>query len=232
MLECDRLHTYYGAAHALFGVSLKVAKGTATCILGRNGVGKSTTLRTIMGLTPPREGSVSFAGRRIDGLPPYRIARLGIGYVPEDRRVFADLSVADNLLVAQRVHRSGIGWTAEKAFEIFPALSEFRDRLAGRLSGGQQQMLTIARTLMGNPDLLLLDEPTEGLAPVTVQTLENAILALKHQGLTMLVAAQDMRFAAKIADQLYVMQRGAVVYEGCRSDMERDEALIQSHLVV
>lgn len=232
MLECDRLHTYYGAAHVLFDVSLKVARGTAACILGRNGVGKSTMLRSVMGLTPPRQGTVNFAGRRIDGLPAHRIARLGIGYVPEDRRVFADLSVEDNLLVAQRARRGGIGWTVDKAFELFPALFEFRTRLAGLLSGGQQQMLTIARALMGNPDLLLLDEPTEGLAPVTVQVLEDAILALKDQGVTMLIAAQDIGFASRIADQLYVMHRGEIVYHGSRSEMERDRAVIGSHLIV
>jgi branched-chain amino acid transport system ATP-binding protein len=232
MLECDRLHTYYGAAHVLFAVSLKVAPGTAACILGRNGVGKSTTLRTVMGLTPPREGSILFKGRRIDGLPAYKVARMGLGYVPEERRVFAERSVEDNQLVAERQAEGGFGWTAERAFEVFPALQEFRTRLAGFLSGGQQQMLTIARALMGNPSMLLLDEPTEGLSPVMVKTLEEAILSLKREGLTMLVAAQDMHFAAKVADHLYVMNRGAIVYEGPRADMERDAAVIQSHLVV
>jgi branched-chain amino acid transport system ATP-binding protein len=232
MLKCDHLHTFYGAAHALFDVSLAVEDGTVVCILGRNGAGKSTTLRSIMGLTPPRAGTVNFDGHRIDGLPPYKIARLGLGYVPEDRRVFADLSVEDNLLVAERARPGGFGWTVAKAFETFPHLSEFRNRAAGYLSGGQQQMLTIARTLMSNPSVLLVDEPTEGLAPVMVKTLEEAILALKRQGLTMLVAAQDIRFAAAIADYLYVMKRGTIVYEGRRIDMERDIDVVQSHFVV
>jgi branched-chain amino acid transport system ATP-binding protein len=231
MLAVERLHSFYGAAHVLFGVSLAVEAGTAACILGRNGVGKSTTLKSIMGLVPPRDGSIRFEGREIAGLPAYKIARLGIGYVPEDRRVFADLSVEDNLEVAER-QRPGSDWTAERAFDTFPALREFRTRLAGNLSGGQQQMLTIARSLMGNPGLLLLDEPTEGLAPIVVQALEEAIMGLKRQGLTMLVAAQDLHFAERIADYLYVMDRGSIVYEGPREAFERDGAVIQAHLVV
>jgi branched-chain amino acid transport system ATP-binding protein len=232
MLECEALETYYGAAHVLYGVSLAVREGSAACILGRNGVGKTTCLRSIMGLTPPRSGSIRLNGAAIAGLPAFRIARLGIGYVPEDRRIFADLSVEDNLLIGERKGAGGSGWTLAKAYEIFPPLAEFRHRMGGNLSGGQQQMLTIARTLMGNPSLLLIDEPTEGLSPIMVRTLEEAIIALKSAGMTMLVAAQDMRFAHRVADHIYVMNRGAVVYSGGIDEAKRDEAVIRSHLVV
>jgi branched-chain amino acid transport system ATP-binding protein len=232
MLECEALETYYGAAHVLYGMSLAVRRGSAACILGRNGVGKTTCLRSIMGLTPPRSGSIRFGGSAIAGLPAFRIARLGIGYVPEDRRIFADLSVEDNLLIAERQHAGGSGWTLAKAYEIFPPLAEFRHRMGGNLSGGQQQMLTIARTLMGNPSLLLIDEPTEGLSPIMVRVLEEAIMALKRAGMTMLVAAQDMRFAHRVADHIYVMNRGTIVYSGRIDDARRDEAVIRSHLVV
>jgi len=232
MLECEALETYYGAAHVLYGVSLSVRQGSAACILGRNGVGKTTCLRSIMGLTPPRSGDIRFNGRAIAGLPSHRIARLGIGYVPEDRRIFADLSVEDNLLIGERQGAGALDWTLAKAYETFPPLAEFRHRMGGNLSGGQQQMLTIARTLMGNPSLLLIDEPTEGLSPIVVRALEEAILALKTAGLTMLVAAQDMRFAHKVADHLYVMNRGTIVYSGSIDDARRDEAIVRSHLVV
>jgi branched-chain amino acid transport system ATP-binding protein len=232
MLECEALETYYGAAHVLYGMSLAVRQGSAACILGRNGVGKTTCLRSIMGLTPPRSGSIRFDGSAIAGLPAFRIARLGIGYVPEDRRIFADLSVEDNLLIAERQHAGGSGWALAKAYEIFPPLAEFRHRMGGNLSGGQQQMLTIARTLMGNPRLLLIDEPTEGLSPIMVRVLEEAIMALKRAGMTMLVAAQDMRFAHRVADHIYVMNRGTIVYSGGIDEARRDEAVIRSHLVV
>jgi len=231
MLTCDGMHSFYGASHVLSGVSIQVAAGEIVCLLGRNGVGKSTTLKSIMGLVPPRAGRVMFGGRRIDGQPAHRIARLGLGYVPEDRRVFAELSVEDNLLVAERRRIGGCAWSRAKAYQIFPALEEFRARRSGYLSGGQQQMLTIARALMGSPSLLLIDEPTEGLSPLVVQQLEQAILDLKRQGLTMLIAAQDMTFVTRIADRIYVMNRGAVVFDGSRDDLGRDMASIHTHLL-
>jgi branched-chain amino acid transport system ATP-binding protein len=232
MLSVEAVDLYYGASHALRRVSLTAKKGEVTCILGRNGVGKTTCLRSIMGLTPPLSGSIRLNGAAITGLPAFRIARLGLGYVPEDRRIFADLSVEDNLLVAERPGAGGSGWTLAKAYEIFPPLAEFRHRMGGNLSGGQQQMLTIARTLMGNPSLLLIDEPTEGLSPIVVRTLEEAIISLKRSGMTMLVAAQDMRFAHRVADHIYVMNRGTIVYSGGIDEARRDDALIRSHLVV
>jgi branched-chain amino acid transport system ATP-binding protein len=231
MLECQDLATFYGAAQILFDLSLRVEAGRSVCLVGRNGVGKSTCLRTIMGLTPARSGQIRYGGRDMAGLPPFRVAQAGVGYVPEDRRVFADLTVEDNLLIAQRAG-PGIPWTLARSYALFPALYEFRDRESGYLSGGQQQMLAIARSLMGCPSLLLLDEPTEGLAPVTVRALEAAILALKQEGLTMLLAAQDMQFATAVADDLYLINRGSVVYQGTVAEARRDAATLRTYLAV
>ena len=228
MLKCSELNARYGAAHVLFDVDLELPEGRVLSLLGRNGVGKSTLLKTIMGLVPAYSGAISFRGQRIEREPPYRVARLGLGYVPEDRRVFSDLSVEDNIEVAQR---RGSLWTLSRLFEFFPALEEFRKRPAGLLSGGQQQMLTIARTLAGGPTLVLLDEPTEGLAPVMVKALEAVIGELKRQGQTMLIAAQDLRFALAIADEVLVMERGCIVLqvagEVARSDSEQVRALFK-----
>jgi branched-chain amino acid transport system ATP-binding protein len=231
MLECQDLATFYGAAQILFDLSLRVEAGRSVCLVGRNGVGKSTCLRTIMGLTPPRSGQIRYGGRDMAGLPPFRVAQAGVGYVPEDRRVFADLTVEDNLLIAQRAG-PGIPWTLARSYGLFPALHEFRHRESGYLSGGQQQMLAIARSLMGCPSLLLLDEPTEGLAPVTVRALEAAILELKQEGLTMLLAAQDMQFATAVADDLYLINRGSAVYRGTVADARRDAEILRAYLAV
>ena len=228
MLKCSELNARYGIAHVLFDIDLDLPEGRVLSWLGRNGVGKSTLLKTIMGLVPAHSGTIEFRGRRIEREPPFRIARLGLGYVPEDRRVFADLSVEDNIEVAQR---AGSQWTCSRLFHFFPALQEFRKRPAGLLSGGQQQMLTIARTLAGAPALVLLDEPTEGLAPVMVKALEAVIGELKRQGQTMLIAAQDLRFALAIADEVLVMERGRIVHqvagEVARSDSEQVRALFK-----
>ncbi|MGF7159778.1 branched-chain amino acid transport system ATP-binding protein [Rhodoligotrophos appendicifer] len=232
MLECRDLATFYDVSQILFGVSLSLAKGRSACIIGRNGVGKTTCLRTIMGLTPPAAGTVTFEGKPLNRLPPFKIARLGLGYVPEERRIFPDLTVEENLLIAERRNPNGIAWSLDKSFEVFPALQEFRERQGGFLSGGQQQMLTIARTLMGCPSLLLLDEPTEGLSPLMVRTLEQAIIRLKQEGLTMLLAAQDMHFAHNVADDVYVMNRGAIVYSGTVEQAKADEAQVMAHLAV
>jgi len=232
MLVCEGLETYYGAAHVLFDVSLRVETGQVACLLGRNGVGKTTCLRSIMGLTPARSGSIRFKEMEIRGLPAYEVARRGVGYVPEDRRVFSELTVKDNLIVAERRRRDRTGWTLDHAYRMFPALLEFRDRLGGRLSGGQQQMLTIARTLMGNPELVLIDEPTEGLSPVVVQGLEASIVDLKRNGLTMLLAAQDIRFALSLADHVYIMDRGRIVYSKPIAEARGDEATMRARLAV
>ena len=232
MLECRSLATFYDAAQILFNVSFDLQKGRAACLLGRNGVGKTTCLKTIMGLTPPAAGSVTFCGRNITGFPAYRVAQQGIGYVPEERRIFPDLSVEDNLLIAEKDNPEGIKWNLAKSYEVFPPLYEFRNRQGGYLSGGQQQRLTIARTLMGQPSLLLIDEPTEGLSPIVVRTLEEAIIGLKQEGLTMLLAAQDMHFAHHVADEVHVMNRGSIVYSGTVDQAKAEADKVLAHLAV
>jgi branched-chain amino acid transport system ATP-binding protein len=206
----------------LFGVSVQVRAGECVCLLGRNGVGKSTTMRSIMGLTPPQSGRVAFKGNDITGWEPYRVARAGIGFVPEDRRIFADLTVWENLDVAQRGNGA---WTIEKVFDLFPTLRKLTTRHGGFLSGGEQQMLTIARTLMGNPDMLLLDEPSEGLAPLVVDHLREQIARLKAEGLTILLAEQNTDFSLRLADRVYVLEKGAIRFSGTAAALRDNEAL-------
>jgi branched-chain amino acid transport system ATP-binding protein len=242
LLEVREIHTAYGLSRVLFGVSIDVAAGECVCLLGRNGVGKSTTMRSIMGLTPPQSGRVVFKGIDITGWESYRVARAGIGFVPEDRRIFADLTVWENLDVAQRSRRSHaastaghprpepgaqapIQWTIEKVFELFPTLRQLTGRNGGYLSGGEQQMLTIARTLMGNPDLLLLDEPSEGLAPLVVDHLGEQIARLKAAGLTILLAEQNTEFSLRLADRVYVLEKGAIRFSGAAAALRDNEAL-------
>jgi branched-chain amino acid transport system ATP-binding protein len=232
VLECERLTTYYDAARILFDVSFSLKAGTSACLLGRNGVGKTTCLRSIMGLVPQRSGAISFEGRPIQGLPAFRIAQLGVGYVPEDRRIFPDLTVEENLLIGERGNTGGIAWSLDRSYAMFPPLHEFRARQGGYLSGGQQQMLTIARTLMGQPKLVLVDEPTEGLSPLVVETLVEALVELKREGLTMLFAAQDMQFADHVADHIYLMNRGAIVYSGTPASLKEDTQAVNAHLAV
>jgi branched-chain amino acid transport system ATP-binding protein len=222
LLEVRDIYTAYGLSRVLFGVSLDVHAGECVCLLGRNGVGKSTTMRSIMGLTPPRSGRVAFRGADITGWEPYRVARAGIGFVPEDRRIFADLTVWENLDVAQRGNGS---WTIERVFDLFPALRQLTGRHGGYLSGGEQQMLTIARTLMGNPELLLLDEPSEGLAPLVVDHLGEQIARLKAAGLTILLAEQNTDFSLRLADRVYVLEKGAIRFSGAASALRDNEAL-------
>ena len=216
-----------GLSRVLFGVSLEVKAGECVCLLGRNGVGKTTTMRSVMGLTPPSAGRVRFKSRDITGWPPYRVARAGIGFVPEDRRIFAELSVWENLDVAQRAAARPGRWTIDAVFELFPVLAELRDRQGGFLSGGEQQMLTIARTLMGNPELLLLDEPSEGLAPLVVETLLIKIGELKAQGLTILLAEQGVDFSLALADRVYVLEKGAARFTGSAATLKSDRALFE-----
>jgi branched-chain amino acid transport system ATP-binding protein len=222
LLEVRDIHTAYGLSRVLFGVSLDVHAGECVCLLGRNGVGKSTTMRSIMGLTPPRSGRVAFRGTDITRWEPYRVSRVGIGFVPEDRRIFADLTVWENLDVAQRGNG---GWTIERVFDLFPALRGLTGRNGGYLSGGEQQMLTIARTLMGNPELLLLDEPSEGLAPLVVDHLGEQIARLKAAGLTILLAEQNTDFSLRLADRVYVLEKGAIRFSGPASTLRDNEAL-------
>lgn len=236
LLDVEAVHAYYGRSHVLFGVSLTARAGEVVALLGRNGAGKTTTLRSIMGLLPPRAGRVRFRGRDITGWPPYRIARLGVGLVPEDRRVFGDLTVEENLEVGRRPGRGagtpGRPWTRERLYEFFPVLGERRGQKAGTLSGGEQQMLTIARTLMGNPELLLLDEPSEGLAPVVVAALLDRLLALRAQGQTILLSEQNLRFATRLADRAYVLEQGHVRYAGTIAELLADRDVRQAYLMV
>jgi branched-chain amino acid transport system ATP-binding protein len=229
ILVVEQLHTAYGLSRVLFGVSLEVAEGACVCLLGRNGVGKSTTMRSIMGLTPPRQGRVVWKGHNIEGKAAYQIAKLGIGFVPEDRRIFAELTVWENLDVASRSRRDG-GFTVERVYELFPKLQELRDRQGGFLSGGEQQMLTIARTLMGNPELLLLDEPSEGLAPLVVDHLKEQIAGLKRAGLTILLAEQNVDFCLDLADRVYVLEKGLIRYHGSAQEFREDESIRHQYL--
>jgi branched-chain amino acid transport system ATP-binding protein len=247
VLDVREIHTAYGLSRVLFGVSIEVRAGECVCLLGRNGVGKSTTIRSIMGLTPPQAGRITWKGTDITGWDPFRVARAGIGFVPEDRRIFADLTVWENLDVASRSPMSGrrqsrqpprtghprpdppsrapLQWTVEKIFDLFPKLRELTARNGGYLSGGEQQMLTIARTLMGNPELLLLDEPSEGLAPLVVDHLREQIARLKQEGLTILLAEQNVAFSLALAERVYVLEKGTIRFSGPAARLRDDEAL-------
>jgi branched-chain amino acid transport system ATP-binding protein len=230
LLAIEDLHAAYGLSRVLFGVSLEVAAGECVCLLGRNGVGKTTTMRSVMGLLAPTAGHIRWKGADIAGRPPHRVARAGIGFVPEDRRIFAELTVWENLDVAARAARRRGRWTVEAVFELFPVLRELRNRPGGFLSGGEQQMLTIARTLMGNPELLLLDEPSEGLAPLVVAALLANIRALKEQGVTILLAEQGVDFSLALADRVYVLEKGAIRHSGPAADL-RDDAALRDRLL-
>jgi len=231
VLTENGVNAFYGRAHILFDVSLEAAKGEVVVLLGRNGAGKSTTLKTLIGLVPPASGEIRFLGTRIDGMGPYRIARLGLGYVPEERRIFTDLTVLENLEVGrQRPRPDAPVWTPERLFRLFPNLGEMRSRLGGRMSGGEQQMLTIARTLMGNPRLILLDEASEGLAPVIVQQMAETIRRLKQEGLTVVLSEQNVRFASAVADRAVVIEKGRIRYAGPMAELARDEAIQQEYL--
>ena len=230
VLEVDAISTYYGLSRALFGVSLSVERGQCVCLLGRNGVGKSTVMRSIMGLSPPAQGQVRWKGDAINGWRADQIARAGIGFVPEDRRVFAELTVLENLEVACSAARRTGRWTVEAAWQLFPKLETLCGRRAGLLSGGEQQMLTIARTLMCNPELLLLDEPSEGLAPLVVESLLAQVRRLKEDGLTILLAEQGVAFSLELADHVYVLEKGAVVHQGPAAAL-RDDAGLRDRLL-
>jgi branched-chain amino acid transport system ATP-binding protein len=229
MLDVNGIHTYYGLSHILFDVSPKVYEGEVVGLLGRNGAGKSTTLRSIMGLTPPKEGNIMFKGENITGEKPYLLYRKGIGYVPDDRRVFADLTVNDNLEI---VHSRKNEWNKDRVYELFPALKEIRTRRGGNLSGGEQQMLTIARALMGSPDLLLLDEPTEGLAPLIVRDLEEQILKLRDAGISIFLSEQNIKSALKMISRVYIIDNGRVRFEGTVAELEANEEVKKKYLMV
>jgi branched-chain amino acid transport system ATP-binding protein len=225
LLDVHEIQTAYGLSRVLFGVSVQVNAGECVCLLGRNGVGKSTTLRSIIGLTPPQQGRVTWKGTDITRWSPYQVIRAGIGFVPEDRRIFADLTVWENLDVAARSRRQPSQWTVERVFDLFPKLRELAARHGGHLSGGEQQMLTIARTLMGNPELLLLDEPSEGLAPLVVDHLREQIARLKREGLTILLAEQNVEFSLALAERVYVLEKGSIRFTGAAARLRDDESL-------
>ncbi|WP_368414511.1 ABC transporter ATP-binding protein [Falsiroseomonas sp.] len=232
VLEVEALHAGYGPAEVLFGVSLLLRRGEVAALMGRNGAGKSTTLKAIMGLLPARGGCVRFQGTDITGLPPYRIARLGLGYVPEDRRIFTDLTVFENLEVGRRAARDRAAWTPDRLFAVFPNLAEMRNRRASAMSGGEQQMLTIARTLMGNPDAVLLDEPSEGLAPVIVEQMAEAVPRMKAEGIAVLLSEQNLDFAAAVSDRAYVIEKGGIRYQGTMEALEADDGARAAYLTV
>lgn len=232
-LELVNVHTYYDTSHILFDVSLQVNQGESVCLLGRNGAGKTTTLKTIMGLAQARAGTISFNGEPLVGREPYQIARLGVGYTPDERLIFPDLTVRENLEIAVKKGRGdATPWTVERVYELFPVIAALDARLGGYLSGGEQQMLTIGRTLMGNPSLLLLDEPVEGVAPVVVQELTRQIKNLKKLGLTMLFAEQNMRFAAEVSDRAYVIEKGRIRFHGTMKELAANEEVKTKYLMI
>jgi branched-chain amino acid transport system ATP-binding protein len=231
LLDVAGLNVLYGSAHVLFGVDLALARGEVLALLGRNGAGKSTTLKAVIGMVRPASGIVRFDGVRIEKRPSHAIARLGVGYVPEERRIFTDLTVEENLEVGRQPGRAGApSWSPAALMRLFPQLAELRKRMAGRISGGEQQMLTIARTLMGNPLLLLLDEPSEGLAPKVVQAMTETIRRLKREGLAVLLSEQNLRFAAGVADRAAVIENGHIRYTGPMAALLADEAAQQAYL--
>ena len=232
MLEVEEIHTFYGLSHILFGVSLSIESGKVVCLLGRNGAGKSTTLKSIIGLTPPKQGSIRFKEEEITGKQPYLLVRMGIGYVPDERRIFADLTVEDNLEIAERKVEGGGGWDKERVYEFFPALKDIASRRGGCLSGGEQKMLAIARALMCNPELLLLDEPTEGLAPTLVKTLEDQIGTLKETGLTVLLAEQNVKTTLRLSDYGYIIDDGKIRYQGSIEELKENEEVRKKYLLI
>jgi branched-chain amino acid transport system ATP-binding protein len=233
MLEVAGLHTYYGRAHILADMAFAVARGEVVVLLGRNGAGKSTTMKSIMGLVPPAAGRIVFEGSEIAGKQPFEIARLGLGYVPEERRIFGELTVMENLEVGRRPPRAGAPvWTPEKLFTLFPNLARMRERPGAQMSGGEQQMLTIARTLMGNPSLVLLDEPSEGLAPVIVEQMARTIHDLKREGLTVLLSEQNLHFARAVADRALIIEKGRIRFTGTMAELMANEAVRAQYLSV
>jgi branched-chain amino acid transport system ATP-binding protein len=231
MLQVKEIHTYYGTSHILFGISFQVQQKEAVCLLGRNGAGKTTTLRTIIGLSPPREGSILFDGQEMTAKPPYYIAQAGVGFVPDDRRIFPDLTVRQNILVARR-ERGGAIWNLDRIYTLFPKLKDLDAHMGTQLSGGEQQMLTIARTLMTNPRLLLLDEPGEGLAPLVIRAMKEQLGEIKKLGLTMLICEHNVGLATALSDRAYVMDKGTIRYQGTIEELKREEEIRKKYLMV
>ena len=232
-LSVADLNSHYGPAHILFDVALEVADGEVVALLGRNGAGKSTTFRSIVGLVAQRTGRILFEGRDVSASPTHAIVRGGLGYVPEERRIFTDLTVDENLEVGRQPARPNAPhWTRERLFALFPNLAEMRSRPGGRMSGGEQQMLTIARTLMGNPSLILLDEPSEGLSPKIVEQMVEAILTMKKEGVSVLVSEQNLHFARLISDRVYIIERGRICFAGTMSQLDARPDVRDAHLAL
>ena len=232
-LSVQGLNSFYGPAHILFDGALEVGNGEVVALLGRNGAGKSTTFRSIVGLVEQREGQIVFEGRDVSAEPTHAIVRSGLGYVPEERRIFTDLTVEENLEVGRQPPRPNAPqWTRDKLFELFPNLGEMRNRPGGRMSGGEQQMLTIARTLMGNPSLVLLDEPSEGLSPKIVEQMVEAIMTMKKEGVSIVVSEQNLHFANLISDRAYIIERGRICFSGTMKELESRPDIRDAHLAV
>jgi branched-chain amino acid transport system ATP-binding protein len=238
LLQTRGLNAWYGAAQILFDVNLQVRRGEVVALMGRNGAGKSTTLKAIMGMMPRRSGQIEYLGHDISGAQPHQVARQGLGFVPEDRRIFTDLTVLENLSVGRQGPRQfpdgspAPYWTHEKLFALFPNLGEMQQRPGGRMSGGEQQMLTVARTLMGNPLLVLLDEPSEGVAPVIVEQMADMIIALKREGVSILLSEQNIHFAQWVSDRAYVLEKGQIRHEAPMADLARDQDIQRQFLSV
>ena len=231
-LEVNSIHTSYGLSQVLFGISLSVEPGQVISLIGRNGVGKTTTMRSIIGLTPTSSGKIIFQGTDITKLPAYKISRLGVGFVPEERRIFPQLSVWENLDIARRPAISGEGWDEERVFTLFPDLKDIQARPGGVLSGGQQQMLTIARTLMNNPSILLLDEPSEGLAPKVVEDLRDQVKLLKDTGLSIILAEQNLKFVLYLSDYCHILEKGEIKYSGSPEDLRAKPEILEQYLTL
>ena len=233
MLAVKAINTLYGKAHILFDVELQVRAGEVVVLLGRNGAGKTTTLKSIIGMVPIRSGEIWFAGREVSRLQSYQIARLGLGYVPEERRIFTDLTVLENLEVGRQPARKGVAtWDFDRIGRLFPNLAQMPDRPGGRMSGGEQQMLTIARTLMGNPTCILLDEPSEGVAPVIVDQMAEAIRELKAQGVAILLSEQNLRFAHAVADRAYIIEKGRIRFCGTMAELDANDDVRAQYLAI
>jgi len=233
ILNLDQINTFYGQSHVLQGISLLINEGEVVSLLGRNGVGKTTTLRSIMGLTPPRSGKILLRNVDIAGKPPFQIAQMGIGYMPDDRRIFPDLTLYENLELARRLSSKGnVQWTFQKVYELFPVFPDLKQRRGTQLSGGEQKMLAIGRALMKNPILLLLDEPSEGLAPLIVQNLAEVIGRIRSEGVTILLADQNLKFCRKTSDRGYILEKGMVQYQGLMEEIWQNEEIVKKYLVV
>jgi len=229
LLEIEDIQTYYGQSHVLYDVSMSIEEGETVALMGRNGAGKTTTMRSIIGMTPPRSGTITFKGDRISGKEPFQIANAGIGYVPEDRRVFPDLTVQDNIEILVKKNSE---WSLDRVFDLFPKLDERSSQLGKQLSGGEQQMLSIARALVTDPDLLLLDEPSEGLAPIIVQDLRKILREIGETGITVLIAEQNVKFAFDLTERGYILSKGQIVWDGTIDDLQDNEEMIETHLGV